>query len=197
MMKGSVTVKPGDHVEAGQSIGIVGLSGLTSFPHVHFMVHLENKPVDPFTGTRDEVACGDTSQSLWAPPVLAQLAYTPTGFLTAGFADREPEREPARNGAYDGTELPAAATILTFWVDFFGQQKGDQRVITLYGPKGDLLARSEQIADEKQDLLFRYVGKRASGGFPPGIYRGEFTLTRMVDGAPKTVISIQRQVELR
>jgi murein DD-endopeptidase MepM/ murein hydrolase activator NlpD len=197
MRKGSVGVKPGDHVEAGQPIGLVGLSGLTSFPHVHFMVHYRNKPVDPFTGVREEVACGDTSRSLWAPATLAKLAYTPTGFLTAGFADREPEREPARNGAYDATELPAASTTLTFWIDFFGQQKGDQRVITLYGPKGEVLARSEQTAEEKQDLLFRYVGKRAAGGFPPGIYRGEFILTRVVDGGPKTLIAVQRQIELR
>jgi hypothetical protein len=196
MRKGSVGVKPGDHVEAGQPIGLVGLSGLTSFPHVHFMVHYRNKPVDPFTGVPKEVACGDTSRSLWAPATLAQLAYTPTGILAAGFADREPEREPARNGAYDATALPAAATVLTFWVDFFGQQKGDQRVITLYGPTGEVLARSDQTAEEKQDLLFRYVGKRAADGFPPGVYRGEFTLTRVVDGAPKTLIAIQRQIEL-
>ena len=181
MRKGSVSVKPGDHVEAGQPIGLVGLSGLTSFPHMHFMVHYKGKPVDPFTGTRDEVACGDTSHSLWAPSTLAQLAYTPTGLLTAGFANQEPEREAARNGAYDATELPASSSILTFWVDFFGQQPGDRRLLTLYGPNGQVLAQSNQIADNKQDLLFRYVGERAAGGFPPGIYRGEFTLTREID----------------
>lgn len=197
MLKGSVRVKPGDPVAAGQPIGLVGLSGLTSFPHVHFMVHYENKPVDPFTGVAEDVGCGDTSRSVWAPPTLAQMAYTPTGLLTAGFAAEEPGREPARNGAYDASELPASSTILTFWVDFFGQQKGDRRVLTLYDRDGQVLARSDQIADNKQDLLFRYVGDRAAGGFPPGIYRGGFTLTREVDGVTKTLIAIERQIELR
>jgi len=197
MMKGTVRVKPGDRVEAGQPIGMVGLSGLTSFPHMHFMVHYRSKPIDPFTGVMDEVACGDTSKSLWAPKTLAALAYTPTGFLTAGFADREPEREPARNGAYDTAELPAASTVLAFWVDFYGQEQGDQRIITLYGSKGEILAQSDQTAEDKQDLLFRFVGKRSAGGFPPGIYRGEFTLVRTVDGVAKTLISIQRQIELK
>lgn len=197
MQKGSVRVKPGDRVEAGQPIGRVGLSGLTSFPHVHFMVHYEGKPVDPFTGVREDVACGDTSRSLWAPSTLAAFGYTPTGLLTAGFAAEEPEREPARNGAYDATELPAASTVLTFWVDFFGQQKGDRRVLTLFDANGQVLARSDQIAEKKQDLLFRYVGDRSAGGFPPGTYRGEFTLTREIDGATKTLISIERQIELR
>jgi Peptidase family M23 len=197
MLKGSVRVKPGDHVEAGQPIGLVGLSGLTSFPHMHFMVDYQGKPIDPFTGVKENVACGDTSHSLWSPKALTQLAYTPTGFLTAGFAPQEPDREGARNGAYDARELPAASTVLTFWVDFYGQQKGDRRVLTLYGADGQVLAQSDEIAADRQDLLFRYVGKRAADGFPPGIYRGEFQLTRTVDGALKTLIAIQTQIELK
>src|SRR4051794_18911303 len=38
MAKGSLAVKPGDPVKAGDRIGRVGLSGMTEFPHLHFTV---------------------------------------------------------------------------------------------------------------------------------------------------------------
>jgi hypothetical protein len=38
---------------------------------------------------------------------------------------------------------------------------------------------------------------RLPGGWPPGRYRGEYTLTRIVDGQPKAVIEIRREIDLR
>jgi len=43
---GSVTVKPGQEVKAGQALGLVGLSGKTEFPLVHLAVRQRGKPVD-------------------------------------------------------------------------------------------------------------------------------------------------------
>ena len=38
LRSGSVSVKPGDRVEAGTPLGMIGLSGQTEFPHLHFTV---------------------------------------------------------------------------------------------------------------------------------------------------------------
>src|SRR4051812_44563995 len=38
MRKGSILVKPRNRVSAGQALGLVGLSGDTEFPHLHFTV---------------------------------------------------------------------------------------------------------------------------------------------------------------
>lgn len=197
MMKDSVTVKPGDRVEAGQPLGMVGLSGLTSFPHVHFMVRHDKVNLDPFTGMAEDTACGDTSHSLWTPETLAALAYRPTGFLTAGFANVKPDPEAARDGAYDAAELPASSTLLAFWVDLYGQLKGDRRIISLIGPDGAVLARDEAVAEFDKIYLLRFVGDRSPTGFPPGTYRGRLVLTREIGGVPTELINIEREIELR
>src|SRR3546814_12280892 len=36
MRRGSIAVKKGDRVQTGQALGLVGMSGLTEFPHLAF-----------------------------------------------------------------------------------------------------------------------------------------------------------------
>ena len=57
MRRGSVAVKTGDIVVAGQRLGLVGLSGMTEFPHLHFEVVNGGSVVDPFLGTENPRAC--------------------------------------------------------------------------------------------------------------------------------------------
>ncbi len=38
MRKGTLRVKPGDIIKRGQILGLIGLSGNTTFPHVHLAV---------------------------------------------------------------------------------------------------------------------------------------------------------------
>ena len=41
------TVRVGDVVRAGDPIGVIGLSGLTTGPHLHFVIRRGEEPIDP------------------------------------------------------------------------------------------------------------------------------------------------------
>ena len=42
-----IRVRPGQWVARGEVLGMVGSTGLSTGPHVHYEVHREGRPVDP------------------------------------------------------------------------------------------------------------------------------------------------------
>lgn len=49
MQHKSVALKVGDHIEVGDFIGTVGMTGMATGYHLHFEVHVNDVPVDPFS----------------------------------------------------------------------------------------------------------------------------------------------------
>jgi murein DD-endopeptidase MepM/ murein hydrolase activator NlpD len=48
MQHGSVAWNAGDHIEVGDFIGTVGMTGIATGNHLHYEVHVNDNPVDPF-----------------------------------------------------------------------------------------------------------------------------------------------------
>ncbi|MCO6545884.1 MAG: murein DD-endopeptidase MepM [Gilliamella sp.] len=46
-----ILVKPGQQVEQGDKIGLSGNTGRSTGPHLHFELHINNKPVNPLTAS--------------------------------------------------------------------------------------------------------------------------------------------------
>ncbi len=69
MASGSLAVKPGDEVKAGQPLGRVSLSGLTEYPHLHFTVRRKGAVVDPFAYSAAAGSCGR-----WRTPVAPRTS---------------------------------------------------------------------------------------------------------------------------
>lgn len=194
LRKGSVLVKPGDRVEAGQPIGMVGLSGMTEFPHVDFGVRHQGKSLDPFVGTEPPKGCGGATAPLWSAAAQKTLAYRATGLLGAGFATEVAQHDKAQDGAYADTAPTRDAPVLSFWVELFGAQPGDRLAVRLQGPDGRPLRNAQGGVDRPMAVLFiQAEAPRPSGGWAAGTYRARFTLTR----GGSTVADGERQVEIR
>lgn len=195
LRRGSVAVSPGQRVEAGQILGLVGLSGVTEFPHLEISVRNQGRPVDPYTGSASE-GCAGKSAPLWSRTALEsdELKYRAGGLLEAAFLDAPPKDSIAmlrRHGRIEGRADDPAA--LVFAVMAFGPRRGDVWTMRLAGPDGSLLAESRSIQERDQAQAMRYVGKKRGTGWKPGRYRGEFRLARPGEG---DVVSVAREIEV-
>lgn len=198
LRKGSVVVKPGDSVAAGQPIALMGLSGNTEFTHLHFEVRHNGEPIDPFSGGAMADGCDVGGSSLLTDAARQALAYREEAPFDAGFATERADPWKARAGAYAMTVLAPDSPALVFWIDVLGHRVGDRQSIRLLGPDGAVLAESSDVVGETKVQWFQFVGiKQPDQGWAPGSYRGEYRLTRDVDGQPKTLIEIERTIELR
>ena len=73
MRQGSVVVTPGQRVEAGAMLGLIGQSGEAMFPHVHFEVRKDETVIDPFAGAPATTPCGARAVTM----LSAEAASTP------------------------------------------------------------------------------------------------------------------------
>lgn len=175
MKLGSISVKPGDVLQPGDPLGLIGLSGQTNHPHLHFQVIKDGKIIDPFDAEAGE-SCGDPVEPLWADPA----EYDRTGLLTAGFADEVPSMQAVRSGAarLDGAKADAPLVVYTLAGD---AEPGDLLTLWATGPQGEVF-RKQIPLDDPQRAVMRAIGRKApAGGWPKGAYQGEALLTR--DGA--------------
>ncbi|MFK7942192.1 MAG: M23 family metallopeptidase [Paracoccaceae bacterium] len=178
LKNGSVAVRKGQVVDAGDRLGQVGLSGKTQFPHLHLTIRDQaGRVIDPFDTRQQNEACSlKDRRSLWR--TLSPTSYQPGGPLSAGFADAVPEYEAVRAGTGARASMPTSSDAIVFWAHFFGLRKGDEVHLTLYDPKGAVLAEDIHRMNRNRATQFRAVGRRAQQAWPLGTYKGEADLIR-------------------
>lgn len=190
---GSVTVRAGDVVGAGQPLGLVGLSGRTEFPHLHFEVRHHGAAVDPFVGVDGGRACAAGDRPLWRADAMTALSYSATGVLDAGIAGAPPT---IRDGGVHHASLAAftaTSSAVVFWVQIYGAQANDVEAFRLIAPDGRLLAERHGVISRDRAQWLAYIGARGGGGaWASGQYRGEYALYRGASG--ERTISLVRQV---
>lgn len=194
MRKGSVAVRPGEEVQAGQQLGLVGMSGEASFPHLHLSVRRGDEEVDPFRGVDGGPSCGPGITPLWAAELRQRLAYAPLLLTGSGIAGEQPRWDDVQEGRLDATVLPRDAPLLTVWVEGFALRAGDRLTYRIIAPDGSVFLEDERVESKPQARFFRYVGrKRPAEGWPAGTWRSEATLSRQGEQP----VSLGREIELR
>jgi hypothetical protein len=194
LLQNSVVVKPGQRVNTGEKLGLIGLSGNTEFPHVEFELRYQGKPVDPFVGINGGSGCEHTENTMWSENALKKMPYMATGVLTAGFSQVVPEAQKARQGAYQALTFPLDAKMVVFWVDLFGAQKGDRQEFRIFGPNEKPLVDQSGILEKSNVSWFAYAGcKMPKNGWQKGRYTGSYHLIRK----DQTVVSIRLEFEIK
>ncbi len=171
MRQGSVRVKVGDTVKAGDAVGLVGLSGNTEFPHIHITVRQGTTTVDPFAYGAAAGSCGG-GVSLWSPAAARALIYKPRIAFRAGFSG---DAANVDQQVDSGTIVAATARspVLVAYVRLIGAKAGDVQVMSLTAPDGQVLAATTSAPvprDQAERLLF--IGARLrTASWPPGDYQ--------------------------
>ena len=169
LARGSVRVKSGERVTAGQPLGRVGMSGAAEFPHVHFTVRHENKVVDPFAHKPDPATCG-SGTSLWAETLREQLSYRARTVLKHGFAPEPVTQEAIDAGTAGQAAIGPDSPALVAFVRAIGLKTGDVQRLVVKTPGGQTVAdNTAEPLDRNKAQVMLYSGrKRPATGWPAG-----------------------------
>jgi hypothetical protein len=175
LAKGSLRVRRGQHVRAGQVLGRVGLSGNTEFPHVHLTVRQDGKLIDPFAYGAAPGSCGG-GQALWKE----RLSYQSGEVLSAGFSSGPVTEDAAFEHGARQPRPTATSPYLVAFVEAIGLEKGDIQKLSLTAPDGQVLVnQTDAPLDHDKAVYLFYIGKRLkAAGWAPGIYQADYSLRR-------------------
>lgn len=186
---GSVKVKKGQRVEAGEVIGAVGQSGFATWPQLGFSMRAGGMMIDPITSMTDIEGCGfKPHPAIPLPPAFAQ--YNPAAIVAVGFSEDEHSLGSMLRGAaqHQGM-MDSEAESLTFWATIIGVRRGDEINITLFDARGRPFETQEIIAaaDEAHTPI-NVTRKRGYARWRKGVYTGRISLTRTLNAQPYTVV---------
>ena len=187
LRQGSIVVKPEMKVDRGTVLGMVGSSGLASFPHVHLSLRHHNTVIDPFGGVSNSSGCDiKKKKSLWQE----SLAYTPTGLIRAGFAPQPPTQSQLWSGAYKDTQLSPDIPAILFWVHAYGVLQGDVEKFLLTSPMGEVVVDGNNTLDKSARSWVSYFGTKK---IVSGLWKGKYELWRK----NKLIFEIEKNVTVR
>ena len=198
LRQGSVIVKPGQKVARGSLLGLVGLSGSTSFPHLHFHLSYKGKNIDPFTGMKGDEGCeaAATGRSYWSADANAKLGYRNGGVFSSGFSDHAPSFDELETSSIDLKTYDPGTKEIYYWLDLWGIHKGDQEELQIYKPDGSVYKRSSNV--EKSSVVSLRIFHHTSDiPFPDGIYRVTYKLRRAgKSNLSEIIINVDSTIEI-
>lgn len=138
----SALVRVGDTVAQGHRLALVGSSGNSEDPHVHFEVW---RAVDPFSGTCSQ------QQSLWRN----QPSYrTDLRVIDAGLTTWPPALDTLRERPPTVTSVSQSDSSVTAWVLAQGLQPSDRYRIVWSAPDGTLWFTYEADAGRESNYMY-------------------------------------------
>ena len=176
LARGSIAVRPGRTVRAGATIGRVGLSGDTQFPHVHLTVRHDGRVVDPFAFAAPPGSRGG-GIALWRD----RRPYQSGEVLLTGFATRVVDGAAAQEAGADQRPRPDRdAPALVAFAQAIGLERGDVQRILVTGPDSRTVVEGGQppLDHDKAVTILSVGRKMPAGGWPAGVYQARYSVVR-------------------
>ena len=194
LKKGSIAVRPGQKLRAGDRIGDVGASGLAQFPHVHLTVRVNGEEVDPLTGRKVGGGCVSNpanAKPLFTASSIAALKPAEPSILGLGLSGARFEYERLVVEGAPPTAKPGDQARIV-WAWLANLKQGDRMKLSLTGPDGAVVSENTtDPLDRNKAVYFAYTGRKGSP--EPGTHRLEIVVIR--DGRPLVVQNREVRVE--
>lgn len=191
LKKGSLRVKEGDAIKAGDVIGAVGSSGMSGFPHIDFTLRKNGQVVDPFSGNLLESGCTKSGMknTLWEDRDIVKFGKHSTQILDLGFAGNPVKHDAL---AIQKPKTPNAnSTAMVGWASLINLKKGDVMLAEIMGPDGSVFAsNTSDPLDRNKAAYLLFTGKR---GAPDG---GMYKLKVQVLRDNKVVVEAENYIDI-
>ena len=199
LRKNSLKVEKGQRVKKGDILGMVGNSGYTMYPHLHFQVEYIQKGsgkrkgsvVDPFVGVARENLCKGGEQPLWPGNLINKMTYRPVSIMDAGFATTVPKLDGMVEGLYQDETLSIRAPHLVLWARILHVKKDDKVTFSIKGPDGSEVFTYTNTLKKDRAHQSLHAGLRRPGyNWDAGLYHGEIKLQRQGTGIFKSQVKV-------
>jgi murein DD-endopeptidase MepM/ murein hydrolase activator NlpD len=174
MRKGSITVRAGQKVKAGDALGLVGYSGAAQFPHLHLSLRRAGKKLDPFSGELGQDCAADDT-SMWSKKAQASLTYQPAAVLDFGWHSGKVETAMLEKGELTREAPRSDWPALVAYAWLINLQKDDE--ITLTMQAGTTTPTTNKVKLDRNKAQYVLFAGKKRGDAWKGPHQAELVVT--------------------